>query len=420
MTNTSAAPKHRRPRGSGSCRQRAEDGLWVARTYTGEGSAKTRLVAYGKTAAEAQLKLDAKRSAASQGRPQTPAGMTVARQLSDWLDTLPSDTRPATRRLYGYLAGLATSELGSVKVRALTATDVERASTRLAARGLGPQTRSKVQMALRSALKRAERDFGIPNAARLADPVKGIPAPARTALSEAQIATVMEALNGWERRAAIAAVSTGLRAAELLGLRARDVDWQAEPPMLHVTHQLQRQGGEYRLVELKTESSKRDIPLTPDAVAALLEELAAQRKVRERAGAKWAAPIPGGEDLIFTVSERGPARPGSPRSGSSLGHQLQRTLARAGLPPMTWHSLRAVFANRLSIPVEVVSALLGHSSIGVTLKSYAKVSEGRKAQAMADLPRLDLTRRLEGSVPKAETGLDTEGQEPEHMSISGL
>jgi integrase len=321
--------------------------------------------------------------------------MTVARQLSDWLDTLPSDTRPATRSLYGYLSGLAVSELGTIKVRALTATDVERMSVRLAARGLGPQTRSKVQMALRSALKRAERDFGIPNAARMADPVKGIPAPDRTALSEVQIATVMGALDGWKRRAAILAVSTGLRESELLGLRERDIDFEASPPMLTVSHQLQRAAGSYRLAPPKSDSSRRQIPLTPDAVDALLEEMAAQRKARAGAGLRWADPIPGGEDLIFTVSEQGRAKLGSPRSGSSLVHLFQTALARAGLPAMTWHSLRAVFANRHTIPVEVVSALLGHSSVSVTLRSYSKVSEGRKAQAMADLPRIDLTKRLE-------------------------
>jgi integrase len=352
-------------------------------------------VAYGGTAAEAELKLADKKNVAAQGRPQTPAGMTVARQLEGWLEAR-QDLRPATRELYRYLADLAISELGPIKVRALTASDVERMSARLAARGLGPQTRSKVQMALGLALKRAERDYSIPNAARLADAVS-LPKPQPVVLSEAAIAQMLSALDGWKRRLAIVAVSTGLREAELLGLRVRDIDWQAEPPMLHVTHQLQRHGGEYRLVELKTESSKREIPLTPDAADALLEELDAQRQARELAGDKWADPIPGGEDLIFTTAEQGRAKPGSPRSGQSLVHLFQIALARAGLPPMSWHALRAVFANRHTIPVEVVSALLGHSSVAVTLKSYARVSDARKAQAMADLPRLDLTRRLEGA-----------------------
>jgi integrase len=187
-------------------------------------------------------------------------------------------------------------------------------------------------------------------------------------------------------------VSTGLREAELLGLRARDVDFEARPPILTVDHQLQRIGGAYRLVATKTESSRRQIPLTPQVAAALLAEISAQRDLRAAAGSRWAAPVPDGADLIFTVSERGRAKLGAPRSGKPLVHQFQVALARAGLPPMTWHALRSVFANRHTVPVEVVSALLGHSSVSVTLRSYAKVSEGRKAAAMADLPALDLTR----------------------------
>jgi integrase len=402
MSNLNTAPKRRRPRGSGSCKQRAEDGLWVARAYVGEGTSRTRLVAYGGTAADAQLKLDAKKNLAAQGRPQTPAGMTVARQLEDWLESR-QRLRPATVELYRWLADLAISELGTIKVRALTATDVERMSARLAARGLGPTTRSKVQMALGLALKRAERDYSIPNAARLADAIP-IPKPQPVVLSEAEIGQMLSALYGWKRRLAIVAVSTGLREAELLGLRVRDIDFASEPPMLTVDHQLQRVGGEYRLVATKTESAIRKIPLTPDAADALLGELAAQREAREAAGSKWAAPILDGEDLIFTVSERGRAKPGSPRNGQSLVGLFQIALARAGLPPMTWHSLRAVFANRHSIPVEIVSALLGHSNVSVTLRSYARVSEGRKAQAMADLPRLDLTRRLGGAEGKRAEG----------------
>lgn len=395
MSNPTAKPKHRRPRGSGSRSQRP-DGLWVARDYVGEGSARKRLAAYGRTADEAQRKLDAKKNAAERGRPQTPAGMTVARQLEGWLESLPAETRPATRDLYRYAADLAASELGKIGVRALTATDVERMDSRLAARGLAPQTRSKVQMALGLALKRAERDWAIPNAARLARPVS-IPKPQPVVLSEAGISRLLGSLDGWKQRAAILAVSTGVRESELLGLRERDVDFEAIPPVLTVTHQLQRVSGEYILAPPKSDSSRRQIPLTPDAVEAIRGEIASRDAARAAAGRTWAHPIPDGEDLIFVVAERGRARAGSPRSGQSLVHLFQSALAQAGLPAQTWHSLRAVFANRHTIPVEVVSALLGHSSVSVTLRSYARVSEGRKAQAMADLPRLDLTRRLEGT-----------------------
>lgn len=85
------------------------------------------------------------------------------------------------------------------------------------------------------------------------------------------------------RRLATIAVHTGLREGELLGLTQASIDWERRE--LHVTQALQRLGAEYRLVESKSATSLRTVPLTAVAVEALSQEWQAQRLAQLAAGA---------------------------------------------------------------------------------------------------------------------------------------
>ncbi len=72
------------------------------------------------------------------------------------------------------------------------------------------------------------------------------------------------------------------------------------------------------------------------------------------------------------------------RNGTSITHALPDALAAAELPKLRWHDLRAIFGGLLiqqEVGIQVVSRMLGHSSIGVTARHYAKVSDevSRKA-----------------------------------------
>lgn len=66
-------------------------------------------------------------------------------------------------------------------------------------------------------------------------------------------------------------------------------------------------------------------------------------------------------------------------------------LARAGVPVIRFHDLRHTAAPLLlkeGIPVKVVSELLGHSDVALTLRVHAHVLPDMQAQATAALERL--------------------------------
>jgi integrase len=68
---------------------------------------------------------------------------------------------------------------------------------------------------------------------------------------------------------------------------------------------------------------------------------------------------------------------GEPIRGSRLlDLEFRPVLKRAGLPPIRFHDLRHTAATLLllaNVPAKVVSELLGHSNVGITLNRYSHV-----------------------------------------------
>jgi integrase len=142
---------------------------------------------------------------------------------------------------------------------------------------------------------------------------------------------------GPKRPLLITAVFTGLRASELRALRWQDVDFDRKLILVR-----QRADTSGRIGSLKSDSSRRDIPMSPMVVNALKE---------------WKLPCPKSElDLVF---------PG--RGGGVACHNTMREL----LGPM--HRYRHFFASWLidqGFGPKRVQALMGHSSIQVTFDIY--------------------------------------------------
>jgi integrase len=151
------------------------------------------------------------------------------------------------------------------------------------------------------------------------------------------------------------AVFTGLRLGELLGLEWGDVDL-GDKPVLHV----RRQWTKYTEIKPpKTKKGVRRVPLWPEAVETL-------RALRVQA---FAAGRARSEDPVFTS-----------RNGERLGHRnvqrrgFEAARDHAELPEsLTFHSLRHAFASlakHRGVPLDVLSAVMGHSTISVTQNVY--------------------------------------------------
>jgi integrase len=165
----------------------------------------------------------------------------------------------------------------------------------------------------------------------------------------------------------VLALTTGMREGELLGLRWRDIDFDQQ--RLQVLMNVQETPKEYVHGETKTAYSRRSIALTPTALAALREHRVKQDEECQALGPAWKNAL----DLVF------PNRYG----GIMIPHNLakrsfKRHLATTGLSDeIRFHDLRHTAATLMlsrGVHPKVVSEILGHADISITLRIYAHVT----------------------------------------------
>jgi integrase len=118
------------------------------------------------------------------------------------------------------------------------------------------------------------------------------------------------------------------------------------------------------------------VDLTQVAVAALRRHRTRQSEERLRVGAAWEK-----SDFVFTDEV------GRPIDATKfLRNSFAPLLKRAGLPKMRFHDLRHTAATLLlgrGIHPKIVSEMLGHSQIGITLDLYSHVTPTMQREAAA-------------------------------------
>ncbi|HUY98617.1 MAG TPA: tyrosine-type recombinase/integrase [Verrucomicrobiae bacterium] len=367
----------KRVMGQGTVYQRP-GGLWAAQVAV-EGRRRT---VYARSQQECVAKLHQLQQQVAGGLPAVDQRGTVGRYLDSWLESVAPRLRPSTAARYGQIVKYQLNpQLGRVKLAKLQPADVGRMLAQLQQQGLSPRTAAHCRAVLRCALGDGER-WGVihRNAARLADPPR-VPHQQPKVLTPAEAHAVVDALNGTGlERAALVALYTGLRQGELLGLTWDDFDPRSR--QIHVRHALQRVSGSYLLVEPKSASSRRAVPVAETVIDALEEERRMQRLAQLAAGSKWRAPIRG---LIFTTTT------GQPRNGSALTHVFVGALTRARLPALHWHHLRHAYAGLMlgsGSDLATVSHLLGHSSVALTASTYAGILPSLRQDAAERFERL--------------------------------
>jgi integrase len=178
-----------------------------------------------------------------------------------------------------------------------------------------------------------------------------------------ELVAVLDAARGHRYEAAVVLlVFLGLRIGETLSLAWSDVDLEATPPRIHVHRQVQRRTGVGLVLQEypRTAKSNRVLPLHPVAAEALRAQRLAQLEERVRIGVR-----PGEEhaELVSTTVQ------GLPVDSRAFARTLDRIAARAGRDGLHPHRLRhsmAAVALDQGVPLEVLSELLGHTSIRVT------------------------------------------------------
>jgi integrase len=169
------------------------------------------------------------------------------------------------------------------------------------------------------------------------------------------------------------AVSTGLRQAELLGLRWRDLDLDLRS--ISVCQTLYKRHGVCEFKEPKTKHSRRLVNMMPKLADYLREYKAEQESLSLHLGR-----LPKLDDLVFSNAEGEPIDPGV------LSHNFARLAKRAGLKNVRFHDLRHTFASLMLLrgaKPKVISEALGHSSVAFTMDTYSHIIEGMQSEAMA-------------------------------------
>jgi integrase len=341
--------------GEGSVFQTA-DGRWVAALSIG-GRARRRYIRRirrtRREALDALEQLKAERRAGV-----SPTRITTGAYLAQWVRDA-RNIRPTTRRGYEAVVRYHLAPtLGDVRLVDLTPVDVERALGQLAPH-LAPKSLRNVHAVLRRALGQAVRAGLVMRnvAAREFVDAPRVPVEEPRALSADEVRRFVDVVRGDRLEALfITAVGTGLRQGELLGLAWEDVDLDAGH--LTVRRELVRRDGQYLRDELKTDRSRRLVPLSPAVAAAL-------RRHREQTIAEGFVPTATGP--VFTN------RAGGPLNGSWLTHRFYDLLAAAGIPRLPFKNLRTTFSSRLfeaGVPDRRIADLLGHTRTKTTQGHY--------------------------------------------------
>jgi integrase len=311
---------------------------------------------------------------------------TVADLAAEWLEVVRPNRKASTVNNYEWLMrAYVVPRIGSVRLDRLSPADVQKLYSDLHHSGgqggaplSGTQVRN-IHRVLHNALNYAARLGYIAR-----NPTEAIDKPRddteeRAVYTPGEVRRFLEAIEGDRLQAMwYLVLSTGLRRAELAGLRWRDVALEREPPILAVRTTRTTAGHTVVEYDPKSRSSRRVLHLDAGTVDVLRSHRVAMVAEADQRG-EFVQP-----DYVFVDEFGDPFHPA--RLTRDL-HVLQR---RAGLPEITLHDLRhtaATIALMAGVHPKVVSERHGHASTQITLYRYSHVLESMQEAAAEAIGR---------------------------------
>jgi integrase len=369
----------RRGHGDGGIRKTADGKRWEGTISLGyvNGKRKRKSV-YGSTYKECRERLKETQRAIEKGQ-CVDRQLTVEAFLDGWIhDTMPGTIRPITLDAYDRaVRNWINPHIGQIQLTKLTPADVQAMLRALEDQGLSPRTRQIARAVLRRALNVAVKWEQLDrNVAAMVDPPKGVESR-NDALTAEQAQAILDVAKGHRFEALVTlALVLGLRRGELLGLRWTDVDFDRKE--ITVSRTISWMAGTGFVVhEPKTRMSARTIPMVLGVEAALREQRRKQRETRMAIGAEWES-----HGWVFATHK------GTLLMPRNVLREFQKLTVAAGLGKVRLHAARHTAATLMlknGVPLEVVSAILGHSSIRVTADVYAEVGMDAKRRGLAVL-----------------------------------
>ena len=361
----------------GSIRQRSKNS-WQLQIYTGkgpDGKPRRHLETIRGRKGDAQRRLIELLASLDKGVYTPPGKLTLTDLLNQWLQGYVK-TNCSQRTLDGYQAIIdrhLIPNLGHHQLKQLNQQMIQ-AYYGQACQKLSPRTVHHQHRVLSQALKYAVRQGYLGrNPCELADPPSPKGKTMRT-LTQSEVQDLLiSAQDSYYYPVIYTAVSSGLRQAELLGLRWRDIDIASRS--ISVNRVLYKRRGICQFNEPKTERSRRLVSMTSKLAEFLGEYRLERERLYHQLGKTTTL-----DDLVFATVE------GKPLNPSSLSREFARIAKKARLENVRFHDLRHTFASLMlqrGAKPKVISEALGHSSVAFTMDVYSHIIEGMQSEAMA-------------------------------------
>ena len=304
--------------------------------------------------------------------------LTLGNYLEQWLSEIRSSIRPKTLRWYAHnVNNYIIPKLGGMQLTKLRPGQIQEFYSGLLESGRVAETATGkpgealpaisvrgVHSTLSSALSRAMRQQLITY-----NPLAGVDPP-KVERTEQQTLTVEEAGRLLEISKStgryslfLAALTTGMRQGELLGLTWSDID--LEEGILKVRQQLTKTYSPDGPVFGPPKSRRRTILICEPLKEALRERW--ESELIERRMPEYVNRL----DLVWHIDSGGPI------SERNLVTQFKRLLREASCPDVRFHDLRHTAASlmvAMGVPMKTVQEILGHSSIRVTSDMYTHLT----------------------------------------------
>jgi len=362
---------------NGSIRKRGK-GTWELTISLGRNSDGKLLRKYANikgTKGEAQKKLRELLTTLDKGMPLDISKATVGEFLGLWLKDY-AETNTTPRTLEGYqekIRNYILPNIGQVPIAKLTPQNVQSIYASMMERELSPRTALHVHRILREALSHAMK-WGLltRNVCDAVDPPRAYHKE-MVAWDTPDVQKFLDVAVGHRYGPVFfLALYTGMRRSELLGLRWSAVDLARKS--LSVTQTLQCIKGKGLVAtQPKTYRSRRLVTLPPSAAAFLSGLKVRQRQEREGIGLEW-------NDSDYVSSNFD----GTPFHPNTMSKAFSKLIKKAELPQVRLHDLRHTHATimlKQGADPKTISERLGHSSVVITLDTYAHVLPGMQEAA---------------------------------------
>lgn len=367
----------RRGKGEGSISQRS-DGLWVARVEIGRDitGKRIRKAFYGKSKKEVASKLALEMAARINGTAIHTGKMTVADLLARWLnDSAKPTCSPGTFLEYKRIVETHINpRIGSCRLATIKPLHVQSMLAEMEKEGAGARTRQYCYATIHRAFVVAMRwQLLVRNPCDGVDPPR-VRRRQITPISMDQARDLLNEIKSSRFHALfVLALTTGMRQGELFGLQWDSVDLQRG--LVVIRHSLEELKGHLRLKEPKSESGRRSLFLPQMAIEAIREHKA---KMLEE-GLESST-------YVFTDTDGGPLR--KCNFHRKTWAPLRKKMNLDGLH---FHDLRHSCASMMladGVNVKAIQTILGHSTISMTMDTYAHLMPNAQADAASRFDRL--------------------------------